>query len=141
MELSEQAGLENVGRGREEMALYNRFRRHISKDVQQYCGLLLRVQRKNKSGVSAEDEEKEALEMFLSVTGKSFRFLECVPILKKMPKFCVVNDEVMDVEKEEIMDDMSELDVNFGVYSATKLDRPLGNKRAKRGFGNTDTDH
>ena len=73
MELSEKAGLDVDDMGRGELALYNRFKRHISKDVQLYCGYHLRVQANNQSGVSEEDVVKEAMAMFLEEEEKAAR--------------------------------------------------------------------
>ena len=131
MEMLNKEGLGCGSRARDEMALYNRFKRHISKDVMLYCGYLARIQAKNKSGVSEADVELEALQLFVSTKGKSFRFLECVPILKQMPKYCLENGHTIDVDNESL-DDISLLDVNHGVFSASKLERPIGNKRAKK---------
>ena len=128
VELSEKEGSESDGMGREILALYNRFKCHISKDVQLYCVYLLCVQSNNKSGVSVEEE---ALQMYLSLNGKSFRFLACVNILKQMPKYCFDNGESVQDDKDS-SDDMSSLDLNVGVYSAMNVDRPIGNKRAKK---------
>ena len=57
------------------------------------------MQAKNQSGVSGEDVEKETMAMFFDLNGKSFRFLECVPILKQIPKYCFENGESVDVDK------------------------------------------
>ena len=115
MELTDKVGMESDRKGRETLALYNRFRRHISKDVMLYCGYLACIQSKNKSGVSEEDVELEALQFYLSMTGKSFRFLECVPILKQMPKYCFENGESV-LDDNDSLDDMSSLDVNHGDF-------------------------
>jgi hypothetical protein len=116
---------------RDVTSLQTRFRRHIHKDSQEFNGILKKEKETPKSGENEEDLLKRAVETYRDVHGRPYRFLDCLPVLQKMPKFALQEPDDDSVVSKSAM-------VNSSVYSASKMPRPIGCKAAKKRVHDSD---
>jgi hypothetical protein len=86
---------DNVERDQE--ALMHRFKRNIQKHVNWYNHYFRRVRKENSSGTSYSDMCDLAAENFKVARGKTFLFLDCVPILQQLPKFDPMCEEIDEI--------------------------------------------
>ncbi len=121
-EICSREGITTVGRMKSAKSLKSKWKKSIVVDVNHYLGVYKTTPM--ASGENEEDHEKRILEVFKDRYEKSFSYENCLPVLKKMPKFNMVLEG-----GGKIPVDMW---VNAGVYSAVTTPRPPGTKTAKR---------
>jgi hypothetical protein len=83
---------------RDATAIENRFKRHIQKDLFYYNKYYKQIKEKKPSGKTEEDIIQDAVDHYLEMEGKPFKFQHCVETLHQMPKFNPMIDDDDDDE-------------------------------------------
>lgn len=115
-------------------AIRNRFGRHIQKDVYVFNGHYKTCKENKQSGYVEDNYFHDALELYLEMEGKPFRFAKCVDILHQMPKFnpMTKNDKANNLLEDTTSDDDSAQMNQPSEPMGSKLPRPIGSKAAKK---------
>ena len=100
-------------------SLENRWARHISCNVSTFNRYYKAIADNPPSGFTAQDYIKKARDDFAANEGKPFNFIECIPILHKMPKF------------DPFASPESIVPAPAAAMGAS-MDRPQGQKKAKK---------
>lgn len=118
---------------RDYASLRNRFQRTIAKQLKEWNPFYKRVAEAPPSGTTKAEWIQLASENYSDQYERTFNFEHCVEILHKIPKFDPMIGDKSDDEEHILEEDGSPAAVNrTTVAMASKLERPIGNKKAKQ---------
>ena len=119
------------GRARDNDACKRRFQRYIQQQTNVYNKYYKELKEKNPSGWTDKDFIEKAAEAYEEGEGQPFKWLNCIEVLHKMPKFSpMLQDLVPEGEEEE---NEEEAGANkIGAVMGDSLPRPMGSKKAKQ---------
>ena len=134
MELCKQEDSNEIYLYRKTIALKTRFQYQIMTEVQRFNSFLFQITKKNHSCSTPESHMKEAHKRYKSAVDHPFIFELCLPVLNKMPKY---NISYLGGKRKESVTTEAEVDSDieslkdYFLHSDTKLECPVGNKKAK----------
>ena len=108
-------------------SIRNRFQKTIAPSVQKFNAYYKQAVEKNESGWTKEMYMETAMNVWARMEGKPFKFATCTRILHEVPKF---NPMIDDGEEEE--GDKKPAANPVGKVMGDTIDRPIGNKKAKK---------
>ena len=107
-------------------SIMNRFQRRISKEVSSFNKYYKQVVNQKPSGIPSGQYYDMAAKLYEDEKGTSFKFLSCVPVLHKLPKF----DPLFKNNSDDANDDNCNYN-DIGRVMGQNMDHPMGCKRAK----------